>query len=142
MMIIETDIAIDYLRGKKSEINKKLNQLIDEGKDLRITQITLCELWYGIYRLKSREKQISEGKKLNKFTIDFPEILTLDDDSSKIYGKICAELDKNGQRVPQFDLLNASIAIKNKIRLITRDKRHYPRINALSEFNFLELWEE
>jgi predicted nucleic acid-binding protein len=142
MMIVETDIAIDYLRGIKSEINKKVNQLIDEGKDLRITQITLCELWYGIYRLKSKEKQISEGKKLNTFILDFPEILTLDDDSSKIYGKICAELDKNGQRVPQFDLLNASIAIQNKIRLITRDKRHYPRINALSEFNFLELWEE
>jgi len=141
MKIVETDVTIDYLRNKNSLINKKINRLINRNEDLRITQITLSELWYGVYSLKSKKKQISESKKLNDFIIDFPEILTLDNESSKIYGEISAELDKQGQRVPQFDLINASIAIKNKSRLITRDKRHFPRINALCEFNFLELWE-
>ena len=139
--IIETDVAIDFLRGKNQETNKKINELIVQGADLRITQITTCELWYGAYRLKSKEKQIAEVKKLNKFILNFPEILTLDNNSSKIYGEICAELDAQGLRVPQFDLLNASIAIANKVTLITKDKRHFPRINELSEFDFLELWE-
>lgn len=139
--IIETDVAIDFLRGKNQETNKKINKLIVQGVDLRITQITACELWYGAYRLKSKEKQISEVKKLNKFILNFPEILTLDNNSSKIYGEICAELDDQGLRVPQFDLLNASIAIANKVTLITKDIRHFPRINDLSEFDFLELWE-
>jgi len=138
--IIETDIVIDFLRGKDQKINEKINELINQGVDLRITQITICELWYGVYRLKSKKKQISEGKKLNKFILNFPEILTLDNDSSKIYGEICAELDNKGLRVPQFDLLNASIAIANKVILITRDKHHFSRINDLSEFDFLELW--
>ena len=44
-------------------------------------------------------------------------------------------------RVPQFDLINASIAIASKVPLITMDKNHFPRINDLSEFDFLELWE-
>ncbi len=140
MKIIETDVTIDYLRGANQETNKKINELISQGLDLNITQITACELWYGVYRLKSKKKQISEGKKLNKFLLKFPEILTLNDDSSRIYGEICAELDNKGQRVPQFDLLNASIAISNKINLITRDKKHFPGINDLSEFDFLELW--
>jgi len=83
----------------------------------------------------------AEVKKINKFVLNFPEILTLDNYSSKIYGEICAELDDQGLRVPQFDLLNASIAIANKVTLITKDKRHFPRINELSEFDFLELWE-
>jgi len=141
MKIIETDVTVDYLRGKGIKIKERINELIKKGKDLRITQITLSELWYGVYSLKSKQKQISEGKKLNNFIIKFPEILTLDEQTSKIYGEICAELDKQGQRVPQFDLLNASIAIKTKSHLITRDKRHFLRINALSEFDFLELWE-
>ncbi|MFX1340720.1 MAG: hypothetical protein ACFFDK_19070 [Promethearchaeota archaeon] len=29
----------------------------------------------------------------------------------------------------------------NKEILIMRDKNHFPRINAFSEFDFLELWE-
>ena len=139
--IIETDVAIDFLRGKNQETNEKINELIAQGVDLRITQISICELWYGVYRLKSKKKQISEVKKLNKLILNFPEILTLNNDSSKIYGEICAELDNKGLHVPQFDLLNASIAIANKVALITRDKNHFPRINDLSEFDFLELWE-
>ena len=138
--IVETDVTIDYLRGKNKETNEKINKLIDQGVDLRITQITLCELWYGIYRLKSKKKRILETKQLNAFILKLSEILTLDNESSKIYGEICAELDNKGLRVPQFDLLNASIAIANKVLLITRDKNHFPRINDLSEFDFLELW--
>jgi tRNA(fMet)-specific endonuclease VapC len=139
--IIETDVTIDYLRGKDKLIINKILKLIEEGMDLKITQITAAELWYGVYRLNQKEKQISEAKKLNLFITNFTEILTLNDSSSKIYGEICAELDKQGLRVPQFDLLNASIAIANNIRLITRDRNHFPRINDLSEFDFLELWE-
>ena len=93
---------------------------------------------YDFHMLQS---YISEAKKLNTFILNFPEILTLNNDSSRIYGEISAELDNNGLRVPQFDLINASIAIANKVSLITRDKNHFPRINDLSEFDFLDLWE-
>jgi len=139
--IIETDVAIDFLRGKNKLIIDNISELIKKGVDLKITHITAGELWYGVYRLRLKEKQISEAKKLNKFLSNFPEIFTLDENSSRIYGEICAELDKQGLRVPQFDLLNASIAIANNVILITRDKNHFPRINKLSEFDFLELWE-
>ncbi|GAH38190.1 unnamed protein product, partial [marine sediment metagenome] len=37
--------------GEKMKYNKKINKLIVQGADLRITQITTCELWYGAYRL-------------------------------------------------------------------------------------------
>ena len=139
--IVETNIVIDFLRGDYPKVEKKIKNLISQGFDLTITQITSCELWYGVYALKSKQKQIVEAKKLNNFLINLSEIKTLDSSSSRIYGEIYAELDKNGMRVPQFDLLNASIAIANKVILITKDKRHFPRINSFSEFEFLELWE-
>ncbi len=139
--IVDTNIAIDFLRGEDPKVEKKIKNLISQGTDLTISQITSCELWYGVYALKSKQKQIVEAKKLNNFISNLSEIKTLDSNSSKIYGEICAELDRSGMRVPQFDLLNASIAIVNKINLITKDKKHFPRINAFSEFDFLELWE-
>ncbi len=138
--LLDTDVVINFLRGYNPEITKKIKDLIAQGIDLTITQITLSELWYGIYRLKSKSKRILESKKLNNLIIDLTEILTLDSNSSRIYGEICAELDKSGLRVPQFDLLNASIAIANKIHFITYNKNHFPRINEFSEFDFLELW--
>ncbi len=139
--IIETDVTIDYLRNSNEKVVNSINNMIDQGYDLKITQITACELWFGVYRLKSKEKRISEAKKLNKFFLGFPDILTMDNNAIRIYGEFCAELEKTGQKVPQFDLLNASIAISNQVSLITRDKKHFPRINNLSEFEFLELWE-
>ncbi|MHA1148307.1 MAG: type II toxin-antitoxin system VapC family toxin [Promethearchaeota archaeon] len=139
--ILETNVSIEYLRKGFDETKQKINNLIEEGFDLKITQITACELWYGVYRLPSKAKCLSEAKKLTKFFKNLTEILTMDNLSSKIYGEICAELDKKGKRVPQFDLIIASIAIANKTQLITKDKRHFPRINALSEYDFLDLWE-
>jgi len=138
--ILETNIVIEYLRKDFEETKQKINHLIENGFDLKITQVTACELWYGIYRLQSKAKRLSEAKKLTKFLSNLTEILTMDNFSSKIYGEICAELDKKGMRVPQFDLLIASMAISNKIQLISKYKRHFPRINELSEYDFLELW--
>lgn len=138
--LLDTDVVINFLRGFNPKITKKIKDLIAQGIDLTITQITVSELWYGVYRSKSKQKRISEAKKLNNLIINLPEILTLDSNSSRIFGEICAELDKSGLRVPQFDLQNASIAIANKIRFITHDKKHFPRINEFSEFDFLELW--
>lgn len=140
--ILETNVVIDYLRNKNKKIVDKIeNSIIQEGIRYLITHITLCELWYGVFNLTSKEKQISETKKLNNFVSKLDEIKSLSAESCKIYGELYAELEKKGMRVPQFDLLNASIAIANKIKLITRDKGHFPRINELSEFEFLELWE-
>jgi predicted nucleic acid-binding protein len=89
----------------------------------------------------SKQKQVTEARKMINFVSMLPEILTLTRESSKIYGEIGAELDKNGTRVPQFDLLNASIAIANKISLVTREQRHFLIIKEFSEYDFLELWE-
>lgn len=139
--LLETNIVIDHLRGNSPEISEKIINMINEGITLTITQITASELWYGVYNLRSKKKQIAEAKKLNEFLLNLIEIKTLDNDSSKIYGEICAELERDGLRVPKFDLLNASIAIANKFFLITRDKKHFPRINKFTEFDFLELWD-
>ena len=139
--ILETNVAIEYLRQGFKETKQKINNLIEQGYDLKITQITACELWYGVYRLPTKAKVLAEARKLTKFLQNLTEILTMDSLSSKIYGEICAELDKKGLRVPQFDLLIASMAIANEIPLITKDKRHFPRINALSEYDFLEMWD-
>ena len=139
--IIETNIVIDHLRGNSPEISKKINELINEGINLTITQITASELWYGVYSIKSKTKQLAEAKKLNEFLLSLIEIKTLDNDSSRIYGEICVDLERVGLRIPKFDLLNASIAIANKYLLITRDKKHFPRINQFTEFDFLELWD-
>ena len=139
--IVDTNLVIDFLRGDNSKVEKKIKNLISQGTDLTITQITSCELWYGVYALRSKQKQIAEAKNLNDFLINLSEIKTLDSNSSRVYGEICAELDRTGMRVPQFDLLNASIAIANKVHLITKDKKHFPQISTFSEFDFLELWE-
>jgi len=139
--ILETNVAIDFLRRINQIIDAKIRNLISEGIEFTITHITLCELWYGVHLLPSKQKQILESKKLNEFISNLPEIFSLNIPTCKIFGEIGAELDKAGFRVPQFDLLNASIAISNKAILITKEKKHFEKIRQFSEYAFLEIWE-
>ena len=108
--IIETNIVIDHLRGNSPEISKKINELINEGINLTITQITASELWYGVYSIKSKTQQLAEAKKLNEFLLSLIEIKTLDNDSSRIYGEICVDLERVGLRFPKFDLFAADLS--------------------------------
>ncbi len=140
-LILETDVVIDYLRGNNEKIINNIENLVSKGTFLTITQITLSELWFGVYYLQKKQKQIAEGAKLNDFILNLPEIINLSNDSSKIYGKLGAELERSGLRIPKFDLLNASIAIAHNMRLITKDRRHFPRIKEIVETDFLEFWD-
>lgn len=48
-----------------------------------------------------------------------------------IYAKYRAELETSGQRLDEFDLLIASTAIINNLKLITRNLSHFKRIKNL-----------
>ena len=50
--------------------------------------------------MNSKQKQVTEAKKMIKFVAKLPEILTLTSEASKIYGEISMELDRNGSCVP------------------------------------------
>lgn len=121
--LIDTNIFVDLLRD-----NLDIENFTVRG-ELAICSITLCELYYGAERTLKPNSSI-EGvdslvKDLNLRIVGF------DSSTSKIFAKIKVDLEKSGQRLEDFDLMIAAIAIQNNMILVTNNLKHFKRIEGL-----------
>ena len=58
-------------------------------------------------------------------------LLPLDDATMEVFARIRADLRRQGQLIPDLDLLIAATAIHHEITLLTRNVRHFARIPGL-----------
>ncbi|ALM76006.1 type II toxin-antitoxin system VapC family toxin [Thermococcus barophilus] len=121
-LILDTDVVIDFLRGKRETI-EKLKELRKTYQFI-ITTITAFELYLGAYKSQKREKRLLEVKAFLNTLL----ILELDEVSAEIAGKIAAELSKDGEPIDVRDLLIGSIAISHSIPLLTNNVKHFERL--------------
>ncbi len=120
--VIDTDIAIDYLKGKADVV-----EAVESFPGFLITSITAAELFYGAYKSDYPEKNEDRVIKfLGSLTI-----LDVDFYASRLFGKIKADLKRKGKMVGDFDLLIAGTCIIQECTLITRNMRHYKDITGL-----------
>lgn len=126
MVCLDTSFIIDLLRGEekakdiKNELNKK-NELIT------ITSPSIIELITGANLSSASEK---EKEKINEF-LSFTTIFNLDRTSSFLAGDIEANLIKKGKKIEIEDIMIAAITINNNETLLTRNKKHFSRIQNL-----------
>ncbi len=123
-MVLDSDILIYFLKGKKEVVSEVLSIPTDE---LYITRINYTELYYGAYN-SSRVNQNLE--KIEPFLKNF-KILEFDENSSLFFAKLKARLKKEGNIIADIDLMIASICIANKQELFTNNVRHFERIKEL-----------
>jgi predicted nucleic acid-binding protein len=106
MSLLDSNIVIEHLKTKT----------IYSGY---ISNLTLVELLRGI-REETREAVKTELEKLYI-------VIYLDNDAILEYCKLYNVLRKDGEIIPEFDLLIAAIAISKKIPLISKDT-HFERM--------------
>ena len=124
MYCLDTNILVGMLRGDAS-LKSKCFALKEEGAELFITPVTLCELYRGAYLSDRVEDNLSE---IHAFILSF-SLLEFSDDACSIFGKEYARLQRLGNIPPEFDLIIASIAKANDLVLITRDKKDFENID-------------
>ena len=122
--LIDSDILIYFLKGKK-EVVEKLSQIpID---DLYISRINYTELIYGAYN----SSKINQNLKVIEPFLESFKILEFTQASSLIFAIEKARLKKNGNIIADMDLMIASIAIENDCTLISNNIKHFDRIKNL-----------
>ena len=131
MFCLDTNIIIDIFRGNTALKNKML-QFKDTPAKFYITSITLCELFKGAYKSKNREKAIELITKFYKSV----KVLTFDLASTNLFGLNHNLMEKKGKKVPEADLMIASLAMANNCILITKDLKHFNHIPNIK----LEKW--
>jgi predicted nucleic acid-binding protein len=116
MVVIDTDVLIQILRGDK-EIEKIFRDVITgtEGY-IFITPVQIAEIYAGI---RPREKA-----KVENF-IDALNVIGIDKNISKLAGKFMNEYGKS-HNVTMADALIAASTKKHVFKLWTLNKKHYP----------------
>ena len=119
---LDTDIIIDFFRGNALMIEKI--QKLSEFNELFLTVISLCEIFRGIYSYSKGKEQEKELGDIDVF-LQRVNILSLDINSSREFGKISAELKRRGKMTQELDLMIASIAKSNNTIIVTRNRKHF-----------------
>lgn len=120
--LLDTNVCISILKNDKRIINKVLTV---GQSNCHISEITVAELFYGAAKSGRASHFEDVDKIVNLF--DVLPIYT----SLKEYGTIKAELEADGNRLDDFDLLIGSTAIKNALTMVTANLRHFERIPNL-----------
>jgi tRNA(fMet)-specific endonuclease VapC len=122
--LIDTDWVIHYLNGR-DDIVRRLDELQPAGLGLSV--ISLAELYEGIYY--STEPQGNE-QDLNDF-LRGVQVIGIDEDACKIFGRERGRLRKAGQLIGDFDLLIASTGLHYGVTVLTNNRQHFERVEGL-----------
>ncbi len=125
MYLLDTNIISYWMRGDKIVIDKIKNH---SPSDLSLSTVTFAEIWYGIEKspVKKKErylkiKQISAILKLYPF----------DESAAKKYAVIRTQLEREGMMISERDTQIASIAMSNKLIVVTHNMKEFGRIDKL-----------
>jgi predicted nucleic acid-binding protein len=129
MILLDTDICIELLRGNKTVIAQR--QKCDE--QVSISFMTVGELYYGAERSTNKLKNIHI---IDEFMLSIYMIDT-DIEILKKFGRLKASLYKDRILIPDADILIAATAMTKCTKLITGNIKHFNRFDNLTLENWL-----
>ena len=129
MYLLDTDTIIYSLKGN-TNIQENLRQHVNDL--LHISTITLMELYYGVYKSQHIDANLAKIKTLEQSF----DILPAEQETAEIFGKIKTRLESDGNRLDDFDLIIASIALTHNLVLVTNNEKHFKRIEGLKLKNW------
>lgn len=123
MYLVDSDILINFLKGKKKEVDiiKKL-----QNKSFYISVISVGEILEGLLGTKNNKRLTSFKELLKAFTI-----LNVDLPIIKKFAELRKLLRQKGSLIDNFDLLIASSCLTHNLTLLTGNLSHFKRIPGL-----------
>ena len=123
MILIDTDICIELLRGNRRIIEKRKNR----SDDVAISFMTAAELFYGAEKSQNRGKNIVV---VEKFIMSVP-VLHTDIGIARMFGELKSNLSKKALPVSDADIIIAATALAKCTCLVTGNTQHFSRFEGL-----------
>jgi len=132
LILVDTSVWIDFLRGTESPERKTLHNLIADEADLAVTGIILTEILQGI----RKERDLETTKEyLLEFPLITPSGISTYLEAAGIY-RACR---KKGRTIRKtIDCIIAAICLENDLTLLHKD-RDFDRIAACTGLKCLDL---
>jgi tRNA(fMet)-specific endonuclease VapC len=129
MYLLNTDTVIYLLKGR-AEVLEKLALHVEDVVGASV--ITLMELYDGAFRSQQVAGNLARVRALEKNA----KIWDLGPDVAQVFGALKARLEADGNRLDDFDLAIAALAMSEGLTLVTNNTAHFGRIDGLR----LENW--
>jgi len=124
--VLDTDIFSEILKGVDQAVAQRATAYRAIFGHYTISTITILEIVKGLHKVRREERIQQFVQSLNQV-----EILTLDERSAELGGRIFADLEVTGQPIGRADPMVAAIALQNGLTLVTGNTTHYERVKAL-----------
>jgi tRNA(fMet)-specific endonuclease VapC len=129
--LLDTNICIYIIRQKPPMVLERLQKLT--VAEIGVSIITLAELEYGVAKSSFPERN---RMALLRFAAPF-KVVPFSEAAAVFYGKVRADLEKNGQIIGPYDLLIGAQALAEKLILVTNNEREFRRIPGLAVENWV-----
>lgn len=127
--LLDTDIIIYSLKG--NEIVRR-NLRLHLNDPIKISAVTLMELYYGAYKSKRVANNLAKIKTIENTL----EIISISRELVEIFGILKSNLEKAGNPLDDFDLILASTAMTHNLTIVTNNEKHFRRIDGLKIENW------
>ena len=125
MYLLDTNIISYWMRGDRSLMDRIRSH---SPSDLSLSTITLAEILYGIEKSPIKKKE--RRTKISRICSQL-EIRPFDEPAAQTYALIRARLERKGLIISERDLQIASIAMANRLRIVTHNTKEFNRIKGL-----------
>ena len=122
--LVDSDVVADYMKGREQAV-ALLTPLVHDG--LSISIISYAELYEGIFYGTDRPRY---ERAFREF-LGGVDVLPITRSIAKRYAIIRGHLRTTGQIIDQPDLFIAATALHHDLTLLTRNVRHFDRIDGL-----------
>jgi predicted nucleic acid-binding protein len=131
MYLLDTDIVIYSLKGHAA-VKKNLERNLHAA--LKISVVTLMELYYGAYKSQKVTSNLGKIKRIE----DAVEIIPLGRESAEVFAMLKSGLEKTGTPLDDFDLILAACALTHDFVLVTNNVKHFRRVEGLRLANWAQ----
>jgi len=125
MYLLDTNIISYWMRGDKRVIDRIKKH---SPSDLSLSTITLAEIFYGIEKspIKKKERRL-KIKQISSLL----DLYSFDEAATGKYAVIRTQLEREGMVISERDTQIASIAMANKLTVVTHNVKEIGRIGKL-----------
>ncbi|HHT9133414.1 MAG TPA: type II toxin-antitoxin system VapC family toxin [Candidatus Avalokitesvara rifleensis] len=115
MILVDTSVWVDFLRGANSPQRRTLHRLIEEEEDIAITEIILAEILQGI-------KEDKDFQIIKDYLLEFPIHRPKGIETYLKAAQIYRDCRKSGKTVRKtVDCIIAAICVENDLTLLHKD---------------------
>lgn len=126
MACLDTDLLVAFMRGEPDAV-RFMRACEDVGEAMSTTAVSAVELYRGAHLSAHPEESSRDVDRI----LGSLGVLALDHAAAREAGRIDAAAQRAGRPPGAMDALIAGIAIANGEVLVTRNARHFSRVEGL-----------